>query len=178
MRLGPCPTPPGQNPLFQLLLASYSLCGSQNQLSEPLHTCYKWSNPTLRPSTGHPQDFAVVKMRHSELLQASYTHCVGQTNLYRTPIRIAAVKTDSPNHYMATKRFVVTKSDCQELCMLATSFGVAKLNSANLYTHATSFAVVKRDSPSFYRPTKPFCGCQNGLFELLQGSDMLCSGKN
>ena len=135
-------------------------------------------NPTLRPSTGHPQDFAVVKMRHSKLLQASYTHCVGQTNLYRTPIRIAAVKTDSPNHYMATKRFVVTKSDCQELCMLATSFGVAKLNSANLYTHATSFAVVKRDSPSFYRPTKPFCGCQNGLFELLQGADMLCSGKN
>ena len=99
-------------------------------------------------------------------------------DIWTAGLTAAAGKTDSPNHYMATKRFVVIKTDCPELCMLATSFGVAKINSANLYTHATSFAVVKRDSTNFYRQSKPFCGCQNGLFVLIQGSDMLCSGEN
>lgn len=93
-------------------------CGSQNELSEPLHDYY-----TDRGSENRLSEVLMGVLQALAVVNTDFTH------FYRPPTRFVIVKINSPNLYMHS-----------------TCFAVVKAGFPNIYTAHTRFSGFKTDS--------------------------------
>ena len=114
-----------QNPLSNLLQASYTLC------------LVKTISPNLKKPPTHIAEFKTL----SEMLQEDKTEF---PIFYKPPTCFGEVETNSPFFEVTTDKPIFYKPPA--------FFAEVKTDYPNFYKHRTRFGGVKTDSPNFYKP--------------------------
>ena len=145
-----------QNPLSEVLQASYTLFGSQNRLSEHQAPLMLFVNEKWLSKASQVQGLTTFlkTVRQCHTLRESKQIHKTSTNLLHTFTHFVVVKTDSLNIYKLPSVFALVKW-LSELLQASTCFAQVVTDFAIFCKPPTRFTKVKTDSPNFLkRPTR------------------------